>query len=102
MSAKVRNTSAGQPLFAGLEASFIEEFLRERGFGDLELQMLPVPEREALLKQASADASARLAEIESRSHLRDELHESEEAREQSLAFHVTAGRRRNGAGRRKR
>ena len=66
----------GAPL-AELERVFIDAFVRARGHDPRQLSVLPESEREALLKDASIDASARLAEIESRSHLVHEIHDSE-------------------------
>jgi hypothetical protein len=59
---------------AQLERAFIEEYLRSRHH-DLEtLKRLPADEAEALWHEASLFASGRLAEVESRAHLVDELH----------------------------
>jgi hypothetical protein len=57
-----------------LERALIDEFVRERGYDPAHLAELPEREREELLKQASLHASARLAEVESRSHYIDEVH----------------------------
>ena len=56
-------------------ALFIDAFVRARGHDPRQLSVLPESEREALLKDASIDASARLAEIESRSRLVHEIHD---------------------------
>jgi hypothetical protein len=60
---------------AELERGFIDAFVRARGHDPRQLCVLPESEREALLKDASIDASVRLAEIESRSHLVHEIHD---------------------------
>ena len=65
-----------QPPFGRLERTIIDDFLRRRGYDPDHLAALPHAERDALLKEASIYASARLAEVESRSHLLDELHGS--------------------------
>jgi hypothetical protein len=64
----------GAPL-AELERVFIDAFVRARGHDPRQLSVLPEIEREALLKDASIDASARLAEVESRSRLVHEIHD---------------------------
>jgi hypothetical protein len=56
-----------------LERELIEEFLRARGREGSKLAELPEQDRHALLKEASIYASARLTEVESRSHYVDEL-----------------------------
>ena len=66
--------SSAAPL-AELERGFIDAFVRARGYDPRQLSVLPESEREALLKDASIDASGRLAEIESRSHLVHEIHD---------------------------
>jgi hypothetical protein len=65
-----------QPPFGQLERTIIDEFLRRRGYDPEHLSALPDAERDAVLKEASIYASAKLAEVESRSHLLDELHGS--------------------------
>jgi hypothetical protein len=59
---------------SGLERALIEEFIRQRGYEPLRLGDLPAAERDTLLRDASRYASARLCEVESRSHFVDELH----------------------------
>ena len=65
-----------QPPLGQLERTIIDEFLRRRGYDPDQLSSLPDSERDAILKEASIYASAKLAEVESRSHLLDELHGS--------------------------
>jgi len=60
---------------ARLERSLIDEFLRAQGCDPLKLADLPETERDALLKHASVFASSRLAEVESRSHFLDDMHD---------------------------
>ena len=68
--------SPGTPLDQ-LERVFIDAFVWARGHDPRQLSVLPESEREALLKEASIEASARLAEVESRSHLVHEIHDHE-------------------------
>jgi hypothetical protein len=58
-----------------LERALIEEYLRARGHDPATLDALPEAERARLLTDASLYASAKLAEIESRSYLVQQLHE---------------------------
>jgi hypothetical protein len=51
-----------------LERALIDEFVRARGYDPRNLSGLPEHERETLLRDASIEASTRLAEVESRSH----------------------------------
>ena len=64
----------GDMPFSQLEQSLIDQFVRGRGYDPEKLSELPAAERIALLKDASIHASARLTEIESRSHYLDEIH----------------------------
>lgn len=57
-----------------LEQAFIDEFLRLRGYDPAKLDALPVPERELLMKQASAWASGKLAEVDARAYFVHEMH----------------------------
>lgn len=63
---------------AQLERAFIEDYLRSRQHSLDTLKLLPADEADALLNQASLFASGRLAEVESRAHLVDELHRAPE------------------------
>jgi hypothetical protein len=63
---------------AQLERAFIEEYLRSRHQTLDSLKQLPADEADALLHEASLFASGRLAEVESRAHLFDELHRAPE------------------------
>lgn len=60
---------------AKLERALIEEFLEGRGFTVHSAQALPEAERRALMREASLHASMRLAEVESRAHYVDDLHQ---------------------------
>jgi hypothetical protein len=59
---------------AQLEEAFILEFLERRGHTRGTLHTLAEPEVHALLREASAYASAKLAEVESRWHYVREIH----------------------------
>jgi len=61
--------------FGRLERALIDEFIRARGHDPRNLSGLPEHERERLLRDASIEASTRLAEVESRSHFVHELHD---------------------------
>lgn len=75
MTAEHPETSALPPPLGQLERALIDEFVRARGYDPLKLADLPEEEREPLLKDASVYASARLAEVESRSHFLHEIHD---------------------------
>jgi hypothetical protein len=64
----------GDPL-AKLEHAFIEEYLHDRGHHLSDLHNLPSEQADALMKEASAYASGRLTEVESRAHLVTDLHD---------------------------
>jgi hypothetical protein len=71
------DTNDPPPLHAPLdqlEQRIIDDFLRTRGYDAAKLAAMAPPAREALLKEASTYAAAKLAEVESRSRLVDELH----------------------------
>ena len=57
-----------------LEQTFIDDFLRMRGHDATTLRTVPAAERDALLKQASMYAAAKLAEVESRAHYVHDIH----------------------------
>jgi len=63
-----------EPL-AQLERAFIEEYLHRRGQHLNTLKSLPPDEANALMKEASAYASGRLTEVETRAHLVGDLHD---------------------------
>jgi len=62
---------------APLERALIDEFFERRGLTLAMLHELPDAELHALLKEASAYASARLAEVESRARYIHELHHND-------------------------
>jgi hypothetical protein len=62
---------------ARLEQALIAEFLERRGITAAMLDAMPESEAHVILRQASAYASARLAEVESRAHYVHELHHSD-------------------------
>lgn len=73
-----RTTTAGlQTPLAQLERALIDEFVRARGHDPARLNHLAAQEREALLADASTYASAKLAEVESRSHYVHQIHDGE-------------------------
>lgn len=60
--------------FEQLEQALIDDFLRTRGYEYAQLASLPDTQRGTLLKEASVYASSRLAEVDSRWHLLNEIH----------------------------
>ncbi len=75
MSAERFETSPVEAPLGQLERALIDEFVRARGYDSLKLADLPEEQRKPLLTEASVYASARLTEIESRSHFLDEIHD---------------------------
>ena len=63
---------------AQLERAFIEEYLHGQGQHLNTLNTLPREQATALMKEASAYASGRLTEVETRAHLVDDLHDASE------------------------
>jgi hypothetical protein len=76
MSGETSHVPAVDAPFGRLERALIDEFVRARGYDPRDLSGLPEHEREMLLRDASIDASTRLAEVESRSHFVHELHDA--------------------------
>ena len=62
---------------AQLERALISEFLERRGVTAAMLHDMADADADSLLKQASAYASARLAEVESRAQYVHELHHND-------------------------
>lgn len=60
---------------AELERTLIDAYLHDRGVDRAQLAAMPAEARERLLGEASRHASARLAEVEARSHYIDDIHE---------------------------
>jgi hypothetical protein len=59
---------------AELETALIDEFLRAHAVSRQGLREIPVETATALMREASAYASARLTELESRAHYVQEIH----------------------------
>lgn len=59
---------------AKLERSYIEAYLKNKGTSLKELSSLPEPTAKALMREACRYASNKLAELETRSRLINELH----------------------------
>jgi hypothetical protein len=74
MTRQDTDTKRLQPPLGAIERALIDEFLRSRGLDQEAVGRLPEAPRHALLAEASTYASARLTEIESRSHFVHELH----------------------------
>jgi hypothetical protein len=74
MTRNQTETNPIQPTLGELERTLISEYLRGRGHDRKTIEALPEPERHALLTEASTYASARLTEIESRSHFVHDIH----------------------------
>jgi hypothetical protein len=64
-----------QAPLGSLERSLIDGYLRARGFDPGHLDELDAATRDGLLREASVYASARLAEVEARSHYVRDIHE---------------------------
>ena len=60
-----------------LENALIDEFLRSRNLDSRTLHALPGDELKRVMTEASAYASAKLAEVESRAHFVHEIHSKE-------------------------
>ena len=60
-----------------LERAFIDEFLRSHGYEGTKLSELPDPQMELLMKQATAYASGKLSEVQSRARFVHEIHGAE-------------------------
>jgi hypothetical protein len=59
---------------SALERKYIEEYLAEKGYALHDLQALPERDARRLMRDACKYASLKLAEVESRAHLRKEIH----------------------------
>jgi hypothetical protein len=64
---------------AQLERALMTDFLARKGHTFESVHALPADQATALLKEASAYASGRLTEVESRAHLQHDLHGVPEA-----------------------
>jgi hypothetical protein len=67
------HTQPGDDPLAKLERALIEEFLERQGSSLSALRNLPPEEANELLRDASAYASGRLSEVETRAHLVGDL-----------------------------
>jgi hypothetical protein len=70
------NNSSIDDRHATLERTLIDEFLGGRGFTRHTVNDLPAAEATTILRAASAYASLRLADIESKAHYAAEIHHS--------------------------
>ena len=59
-----------------LEKMLIETYLKGKGYILEELKSLPEEEAKQLMKEASTYASGKLAEVEVKAHLMQELHDA--------------------------
>jgi hypothetical protein len=66
-----RDPSSG--VQGALERAFLDEFLSARGYTFQSIEKLAKPRREALLREAAAYATLKLAEIEARAHFVKDL-----------------------------
>lgn len=57
-----------------LERAYIAQYLRSLGYAPADIPHLPKPRANELMRGASLYASARLAEVETRSHLVEDIH----------------------------
>lgn len=57
-----------------LERAYIEQYLHSQGTSLAALTTLPPAQAETLMRAASLYASTRLAEVETRSHLVEDMH----------------------------
>lgn len=73
MSHDIADTPLQSP-HGGLERALIDEFLGMRGHTHESLNAMPEAERAALLAEASLHASAKLSEVDARSHYVHDLH----------------------------
>ena len=59
---------------AKLERAFVDQFLAQQGESRQSIAAMPEAKRTAILREARAYASARLAEVQARAHYVNELH----------------------------
>ena len=60
--------------YSKLEMEHIRAYLKEKGHTLADLHKMPAEKAKALLAQANAYASARMAEVEARARFRKEIH----------------------------
>lgn len=70
-------TSIVNDALAALEAAFVDDYLRGRGYSRETLSELPRRAAERILAEAEAEASVLLAQIEARTRLLRELDEGD-------------------------
>ncbi len=61
--------------FADLERDLIDEYIRSQGHDPDEIRKRDDPAAHKLRADAATHAAGRLTEVESRAHLKDDLHE---------------------------
>jgi hypothetical protein len=71
-----REAASGEDPHAALERALISQYLREHGSPPEKLHGLPVEQIQALMREASRYASAKLAELESRAQMVEEIHQA--------------------------
>lgn len=77
MSTKTNNSKPLiEDIHAFLEKTLIEAYLKGKGYTLEDLKNLPRAEAKQLMKEASTFASCKLAELEDRAHLVQELHDA--------------------------
>lgn len=77
MSEKIKNEQPNvEDIHSFLEKTFIETYLSGKGYSLGDLKKLPEAESKRLMKEASIYASSKLAEVEVKARLMQELHEA--------------------------
>lgn len=76
MTDRIPEPPMSEDLQARLEHAFIAEYLQSRGYRLDELTKLTPDQAKALLVEACRYASVRLAEVEARAHLVEDMDES--------------------------
>lgn len=66
--------SAGMPATTQLERAYLEQYLHGLGYSLEALRELPKAQADELMRAASLYASMRMAEVERRSHLVEDMH----------------------------
>jgi len=61
-------------LQSALERKFIQDYLQSKGYDRATISALPEEKAKTLMREACLYASLKLAEIESRAHLRASIH----------------------------
>ena len=77
MSAQTNNSQQNrEDIHAFLEKTLIEAYLKGKGYTQEDLKTLPEEQAKQLMKEASTYASSKLAEVEVRARLMQELHDA--------------------------